>query len=212
MDQQTVFQWQRQDDGCVVITLDVQGEKVNTLKAGFIPELQQILKQIGHCTGLVFISGKPDGFIAGADVRMIEACQTPAEAVQLSLAGQQMMSAIRALPYPVVAAIHGGCLGGGLELAMACHLRMATDHPATRFGLPEVKLGLLPGAGGTQRLPELVGLVRALPLLLQGKTLSARQALNMGLIDQLTPRKIYWQARLSWLLSHVQRRQNYPSI
>ena len=104
---------------------------------------------------VVLISGKPDNFIAGADIEEFTALTTQADAERLSFEGQEMVSRVETLPKPVVAAIHGACLGGGLELALACHYRIATDHPKTQLGLPEVQLGLIPGAGGCQRLPRL---------------------------------------------------------
>ena len=105
--------------------------------------------------GVVFISAKPDNFIAGADINMIGRCRSAQEAETLARQGQQIMAEINALPIPVIAAIHGACLGGGLEMALACHNRICTDDAKTVLGLPEVQLGLLPGSGGTQRLPVL---------------------------------------------------------
>ena len=101
-----------------------------------------------------------------------------------------MVNRIEALPKPVVAAIHGACLGGGLEMALACHYRVATDHPKTQLGLPEVQLGLLPGAGGCQRLPRLIGLRAALDMILTGKSERAAKALRLGLVDEVVPRSI----------------------
>src|SRR5690606_36851673 len=108
--------------------------------------------------------------------------------------GQQLMAEINALPIPVVAAIHGACLGGGLELALACHARVCTDDAKTVLGLPEVQLGLLPGSGGTQRLPRLVGVSTALEMILTGKQLRARQALKAGLVDDVVPHAILLEA------------------
>lgn len=143
---------------------------------------------------MVFISAKPDNFIAGADINMIGNCKTAQEAEALARQGQQLMAEIHALPVPVIAAIHGACLGGGLELALACHGRMCTDDPKTVLGLPEVQLGLLPGSGGTQRLPRLIGVSTALEMILTGKQLRAKQALKLGLVDDVVPHSILLEA------------------
>ncbi|WLI78971.1 fatty acid oxidation complex subunit alpha FadJ [Kosakonia sp. H02] len=180
-------------DNVAVVTIDVPNEKMNTLKAEFGAEVRVILKQIREnkaLRGVVFISAKPDNFIAGADINMIARCQTAKEAEELARQGQKIMAEIHALPIPVVAAIHGACLGGGLELALACHRRICTDDGKTILGLPEVQLGLLPGSGGTQRLPRLIGVSTALNMILTGKQLRPRQALKAGLVDDVVPQSI----------------------
>lgn len=134
-------------DNIAVITIDVPGERMNTLKAEFASQVRAIIKQLREnkeLRGVVFISAKPDNFIAGADINMIGNCKTAQEAEALARQGQQLMAEIHALPVPVIAAIHGACTGGGLELALACHGRICTDDPKTVLGLPEVQLGLLP--------------------------------------------------------------------
>ena len=139
-------------DNIAIITIDVPGEKMNTLKAEFASQVRAIIKQLREnkeLRGVVFVSAKPDNFIAGADINMIGNCKTAQEAEVLARQGQQLMAEIHALPIPVIAAIHGACLGGGLELALACHGRVCTDDPKTVLGLPEVQLGLLPGSGGS---------------------------------------------------------------
>lgn len=193
MEQTSAFHLHIRLDNIAVVTIDVPGEKMNTLKASFGPEVHNIIKQIRDNTalqGLIFISGKPDNFIAGADINMIAGCQTALEAQTLAHQGQQIMAEIAALPIPVVAAIHGACLGGGLELALACHSRICTDDEKTKLGLPEVQLGLLPGSGGTQRLPRLIGVSHALDMILTGKQLRPRQALKLGLVDEVVPQSI----------------------
>ena len=184
-------------DNVAVISVDVPGEKMNTLKAEFASQVRVILKQIREnkaLHGVVIISAKPDNFIAGADINMIGQCKSAQEAETLARQGQQLMAEINALPIPVVAAIHGACLGGGLELALACHARVCTDDAKTVLGLPEVQLGLLPGSGGTQRLPRLVGVSTALDMILTGKQLRARQALKAGLVDDVVPHAILLEA------------------
>ncbi len=180
-------------DNVAVVTIDVPNEKMNTLKAEFGAQVRTILKAIRDnraLRGVVFISAKADNFIAGADINMIGRCQSAKEAEELALQGQKIMAEIHALPIPVVAAIHGACLGGGLELALACHRRVCSDDGKTILGLPEVQLGLLPGSGGTQRLPRLVGVSTALEMILTGKQLRARQALKVGLVDDVVPHDI----------------------
>lgn len=184
-------------DNVAVVSMDVPGEKMNTLKAEFAAQVRAILKQIREnkaLRGVVFISAKPDNFIAGADINMIGHCRSAQEAETLARQGQQIMSEINALPIPVIAAIHGACLGGGLEMALACHQRICTDDAKTVLGLPEVQLGLLPGSGGTQRLPRLVGVSTALDMLLTGKQLRAKQALKAGLVDEVVPHSILLEA------------------
>lgn len=193
MEQVSAFNLHIRLDNIAVVTIDVPDEKMNTLKASFGPEVHNIIKQVRDNTalqGLIFISGKPDNFIAGADINMIAGCQTALEAQNLAHQGQQIMAEIAALPIPVVAAIHGACLGGGLELALACHSRICTDDEKTKLGLPEVQLGLLPGSGGTQRLPRLIGVSHALDMILTGKQLRPRQALKLGLVDEVVPQSI----------------------
>lgn len=185
-----------------VITLDVPGEKMNTLKAEFVTQIRTVLsaaRSHAQLAGLVLISGKPDSFIAGADIAMIAACHTAQQAEALATQGQDVMAEIAALPFPVIAAIHGACLGGGLELALACSARICTLDDKTRLGLPEVQLGLLPGSGGTQRLPRLIGVQQALTLMLSGKQLRARQALKLGLVDDAVPQAILLETAVAWV-------------
>ena len=197
MESTSAFYLHVRPDNVAVVTIDVPDEKMNTLKAAFASEVRAILRQLRDnkaLEGVVFISGKPDNFIAGADINMIASCKTAQEAEQLARQGQQIMAEIRKLPVPVVAAIHGPCLGGGLELALACHRRVCTDSPKTVLGLPEVQLGLLPGSGGTQRLPRLIGVSNALEMILTGKQLRPRQALKAGLVDDVVPHSILLEA------------------
>lgn len=182
-----------------IITIDVPGEKVNTLKAEFAQQICAILQkaqQYPNLKGLVLVSGKSDSFIAGADITMISGCKTAAEASELAQKGQTVMSQIASFSVPVVAAIHGACLGGGLELALACHSRVCSLDDKTQLGLPEVQLGLLPGSGGTQRLPRLIGAPKALDMMLTGRSIRAKQALRMGLVDDAVPYSILLKTAL----------------
>jgi 3-hydroxyacyl-CoA dehydrogenase/enoyl-CoA hydratase/3-hydroxybutyryl-CoA epimerase len=197
MDMTTAFSLTVRPDQIAVVTIDVRGEKMNTLKAEFGFQVRAILKQIREnkdLRGVVFISAKTDNFVAGADIHMIDRCKTAKDAEELARQGQQVMAEIHALTIPVIAAIHGACLGGGLELALACHGRVCTDDPKTQLGLPEVQLGLLPGSGGTQRLPRLIGVSTALEMILTGKMLRPRQARKVGLVDDVVPVSILLDA------------------
>ncbi|HVO10720.1 MAG TPA: fatty acid oxidation complex subunit alpha FadJ [Vicinamibacteria bacterium] len=187
------FTGERGDDGVLVLTIDVPGEKVNTLGRGMIASFEQLLAAIEDDAGVgavVVRSGKPDNFIAGADIKDFSRIRSAEEGEALSRAGHAVFDRIERSRLPFVAAIHGGCLGGGTELALACRYRVASDDPKTALGLPEVMLGLLPGAGGSQRLPRLVGLATALDLILTGRSLKARRALEAGLVDEVCPAAI----------------------
>lgn len=201
---QPTFSLAIRDDGVGVITMDVAGESMNVLKAAFAEEISDLLEQIRSnksLKGLVIISGKPDSFIAGADITMLDACKSAAEATAIATMGQQMFNQLEQLSIPLIAAIHGPCLGGGLELAMACHGRVATSDNKTVLGLPEVQLGLLPGSGGTQRLPRLVGLQKGLDMMLTGKQLRAVQAKKAGLVDAVVPVSILLDAAVKMALA-----------
>ncbi|MEG3112582.1 fatty acid oxidation complex subunit alpha FadJ [Pantoea sp. T14] len=198
--EQNAFHLQMRLDHVGIITIDVPGEKMNTLKAEFAAQIAAIIgeaRRNKQLAGLVLISGKSDNFIAGADISMIDRCQTAQEAEALARQGQEVMASIAALPFPVVAAIHGACLGGGLELALACDARICSLDDKTRLGLPEVQLGLLPGSGGTQRLPRLIGVQQALPLMLTGKTLRAKQARKLGVVDDVVPQAILLETAIA---------------
>jgi 3-hydroxyacyl-CoA dehydrogenase/enoyl-CoA hydratase/3-hydroxybutyryl-CoA epimerase len=181
------------EDGIAVVTFDLPGEPVNKLSGAVKVEFEALLIRLRDDAAIraaVLISGKPDSFIAGADIEEFTALTTETAAERLSFEGQEMVSRVETLAKPVVAAIHGACLGGGLELALACHYRVATDHPKTQLGLPEVQLGLIPGAGGCQRLPRLIGVRAALDMILTGKSERGAKALRLGLVDELVPHSI----------------------
>jgi 3-hydroxyacyl-CoA dehydrogenase / enoyl-CoA hydratase / 3-hydroxybutyryl-CoA epimerase len=176
-------------DGVLFMILDQPGERMNVLGREMIPEMHTLLNEIegeASTEAVVLISGKPDNFIAGADIKLFQSLDTPEAMEQFNREGNALLDRIEAFPKPVIAAMHGTTMGGGMEVALACHYRIGTDHKDTRFALPEVKLGLLPGAGGTQRLPRLVGVPKALDIMLTGKNIYPRQALKMGLLDEMT--------------------------
>ncbi|XP_025967043.2 trifunctional enzyme subunit alpha, mitochondrial [Dromaius novaehollandiae] len=171
-----------------VVRFNAPNAKVNTLSRQLHSELTEVMNEIWAnetVKSVVLISSKPGSFIAGADLDMIEACKTSQEVTQLSQEAQKMLEKIEQSPKPIVAAISGSCLGGGLEVAIACHYRIATKERKTVLAAPEVLLGLLPGAGGTQRLPKMVGLPAAFDMMLTGRNIRADRAKKMGLVDQL---------------------------
>ena len=176
------------DAGVAVLSLDVPGAPVNTLSLALAEELRVLFDEIerdNSIVGAVLISGKSDNFIAGADIEQFLEFKTAEDAEQASYTGQKMLSRLERLRVPVVAAINGACLGGGLETTLACAWRVATEHPKTVLGLPEVQLGLIPGTGGTQRLPKLIGLPNALDMILRGRNVRPKKALQMGLVDDV---------------------------
>lgn len=186
----------KRQDGVGVIVFDAPGESVNTLRAEFADELDSLLDEVERDTAIVAVvlaSAKEDSFIAGADISMLASFHSVEGASSLSQRGQRAVSRLEKLRVPTVCAIHGACLGGGLELALGCSGRVASSHDKTALGLPEVQLGILPGMGGTQRLPRLVGLTAALDLLLTGRKLDARRSLKLGLVDEVVPESILMQ-------------------
>ena len=198
------FSLVRQENGIAHLIMDVKGDTMNTLKAEFGEEVSEMLKEIRQdqtIKGIVLISGKADSFVAGADVHMLANCTSASEATTLSRQGQIIFDQLENLSIPVVAAVHGACLGGGLELAMACHAIVCSDSPKTALGLPEVQLGLLPGGGGTQRLPKRVGIQKALDMMLTGKQLRAKQALKSGLVSDVVPHSVLIQTAEKLALS-----------
>ena len=178
----------RNDGDIAIVTIDLPDEPVNKVTAELrieFAELFGLLERDNATKGVVLISGKPETWIAGADIDEFLTLRSAADAEALSTGGQALLQQLEDLKIPVVAAINGACLGGGLETALACSYRIATDHPKTILALPEVQLGLIPGAGGTQRLPRLIGLQRALEMILGSRNVRAKKAHQMGLVDEL---------------------------
>ncbi len=175
-------------DQVAFVTFDLPDMSVNTLTRAVRDEFEAVLERLEHDTSVraaVLLSGKPDVWIAGADVEELAALPTAADAQRLSQTGHALLDRVERLRTPLVAAINGACLGGGLELALACAYRIATERTSTVLALPEVQLGLIPGAGGTQRLPRLIGLRAALDMILTGKNVRARRALQTGVVDEV---------------------------
>jgi 3-hydroxyacyl-CoA dehydrogenase/enoyl-CoA hydratase/3-hydroxybutyryl-CoA epimerase len=197
---------EKRGDGVAIVRMDIPGEPMNTLKADFVDTFMEVFSSVENdpeIKAVVFTSGKKDSFIAGADVTMLETVSTAEEGARISREGHKAMSRIENCPKPVVAAIHGVALGGGLEVALACHARVASDSKKTQLGLPESQLGLLPGAGGTQRLPRLIGVQAALDMMLTGKQVPAKKALKLGLVDDVVPPSILLETAAELALSRV---------
>lgn len=168
--------------GLVELCFDSPGKAVNVLSSEALEELSKILDELSKqsAKGLIIYSGKKNNFIAGADIEEIVSITKKEEARIKSAQGQAIFQKIAELPFPSLALIAGSCMGGGTELALACSERMIADMDKTRIALPEVNLGILPGFGGTQRLPRLIGLQASLPFLLSGKNMDARKAYKTG--------------------------------
>lgn len=188
------FRTELDERGVATVWIDVRGDKVNTLSPKVAGDIEQILQWLDTdeaVRAVVIASGKPSGFVVGADIETIRGVKTAAEAARMSRDLQEVFAHLERLhtelDKPVVAAIDGPALGGGLELALACARRVVSDSVKTTLALPEVKLGLIPGAGGTQRLPRLVGVANALDMILTGRTIRAKKAVQMGLADEMVP-------------------------
>ena len=187
------------DDAIAVVTFDLPGEPVNKLTSAREGRVRGAARSGCGTTptirGVVLHLRQARHLHRRRRHRGVHRAHHPGRGRAAELEGQEMVSRLETLPKPVVAAIHGACLGGGLEMALACHYRVATDHPKTQLGLPEVQLGLIPGAGGCQRLPRLIGLRAALDMILTGKSERAAKALRLGLVDEVVPRSILRQHR-----------------
>ena len=199
-------------DGVAIVGLDVPGAAQNTLIEGLREAFEETFARLAAddaVRAIVVASRKRGSFIAGADIRMLEALTSAAEAGRSSRLGQAAFDAIEQSKKVIVAAIDGACLGGGLELALACHARVASTDRKTKLGLPEVQLGLLPGAGGTQRIVERVGLEAGLDLLLTGKQLDGKKAKKLGLVDEVVPSPIVVDvaAKLALALAETHAKQ-----
>ncbi|HET6565510.1 MAG TPA: 3-hydroxyacyl-CoA dehydrogenase NAD-binding domain-containing protein, partial [Xanthomonadales bacterium] len=186
-------------DGITWLTLDRAGENTNSLSREVLTELELIVDALAkqQPRGLIIQSGKKGSFVVGADVREFEGVSDPVSAAESIREVHQLFARIEAFRFPVVVAIEGFCLGGGLELALACHYRIALDVPHTRLGFPEIKLGIYPGFGGSARTTALMGGPKAMELMLSSRMLRARQAKSMGLVDQLVGphASLRWAAR-----------------
>ena len=207
-------------DGVVWLTFDRAGASTNTFSRDVMEELVAIIDRLRQETpkGLVIRSGKDSGFIAGADVDEFTKVDQVDDAVAIVRRGWDAFNKLAALPFPTLALVRGFCMGGGLELAIACRYRIAVDEPGTRFALPEVMLGILPGWGGVLRLPKLVGPQAALDIMMTGRSIDARHAKRIGLVDAAVPPRVMESAAQIMLreappartLPFVQRMMNGP--
>jgi 3-hydroxyacyl-CoA dehydrogenase/enoyl-CoA hydratase/3-hydroxybutyryl-CoA epimerase len=194
-----IFTWEVKH-GVAVVTLDTPGAPVNVISRTVKEEMYEMLAALerdASVKAVAFFSGKPDNFIAGADIEEFVQLKSAADAEQLARDGQALLDRVATFTLPIVAGIHGACLGGGLEFALACRYRVATDHPKTQLGLPEVQLGILPAAGGCQRLPRLIGARAALDIILAGKSERAAKAFRLGIVDELVPPSILQEVAIA---------------
>ena len=203
--------WQLAEDadGIVWATLDKGGESTNSLSTAVLQELARMLDRFDAQPprGLIFRSGKAAGFIAGADIEEFTELDTAEKGIELVARGWHLFNRLARVSYPTLALVRGHCLGGGLELALACRYLLVVDEPATRLGLPEVMLGIVPGWGGMLRLPERIGPQAALDMMLTGKTVDAQKAKRLGLADDLVPPRVMTQAAAMLVVADQARRR-----
>jgi 3-hydroxyacyl-CoA dehydrogenase/enoyl-CoA hydratase/3-hydroxybutyryl-CoA epimerase len=198
------------DSGVAWAILDTADSSTNTLGADVMAELGLILDECAKHPpkGLIFTSAKEAGFIAGANIEEFVASDTPQKALALVKRGWDLYNRLAAVNYPTLALVRGHCMGGGTELALACRYRIAVDEPGTKFALPEVMLGIVPGWGGMLRLPQIVGPAAALDMMLTGKNIDARRAKKMGLADECVPPRVMENAARMLVLSGRPMRQS----
>ncbi len=181
-------------DNILYLTFDDPDRRVNVITAETLRLLDELLDELARATeasAVIARSVKPDCFLAGADLDAIARIRTKTEGREASRLGQRVFAKVETLRLPVIAAVDGACLGGGAEFALACHFRLFSDRRSTRFGFPEVRLGLVPAWGGTQRLPQIVGLRRSLSLVLSGRAIGADEARAIGVADDVFPADIF---------------------
>ena len=195
-------------DSLAWLAFDRAGTTTNTFSSGALRELGQVADHLAKMPprGLAILSAKDNGFAAGADIEEFMRLKDAEEAWQFTVLGNEVFDKVAALPFPTVAMVHGFCMGGGTELALACRWRVMDDGPKTRMGLPEVMIGIVPGWGGAKRLPPLVGAANALDLMLTGRAIDARRAKKIGMVDAVTPRRHFENAARQMLLSPPRRK------
>lgn len=200
------------EDGFALIEFDQPESRANILSAQSLLEVDGIISRLEQEKGLrgaCILSKKTDIFIAGADIKEIENITSPSEGQAKALAGQKILNRLEKLPIPTLALINGACLGGGLELALACDYRLACFGDKVKIGLPEVKLGIIPGFGGTKRLPRLVGLRKGIELISSGEPVSSNEALKIGLVDGLCSQSMLFREGLEFLRKNSKKRKAY---
>ena len=200
--------------GVALLEMDLAGRPLNVLTSAALAELEKTLLAVagdGGVKALIVANGKAGTgtFIAGADISEIHAVTDPAEASRLAARGQEILGQLHLMPKITIAAIDGACLGGGCELALACDLRIAADDPKVQIGLPEVLLGIIPGFGGTQRLPRLIGIQPALDLILTGKRLDARKAASLGLVDRIAAPSLLREAAIAFARDAMREKKGW---
>ena len=197
------FNLERDSSGIAWLEINCPDSSVNRLSQEVLAELMAALDHFEHQppTGLVFYSGKASGFIAGADINEFDALDQPETVRQLISRGWDAFERLARVSYPTLALVHGHCVGGGLELALACRYRLAVDQQETSFALPEVMLGIYPAWGGMKRLPALIGAPAALDMMLSGRAVNARKAQRLGLVDARVPLRLHKQAAAQHVLS-----------
>ncbi|MGE8281745.1 MAG: enoyl-CoA hydratase-related protein, partial [Stenotrophomonas sp.] len=195
------------EDGVAVLSLDRKDSPVNAMSQDVLLELGDIIERlaIDPPKGVVVRSTKAAGFIAGADLKEFQEFDRRGTVNDAIRRGQSVYQKLAELPCPTVAAIHGHCLGGGTELALACRYRVASNDPSTRIGLPETQLGIFPGWGGSSRLPQLVGAPAAMDMMLTGRTLSASAARGIGLVDKVAAPAVLLDAAVALVQTGVTR-------
>src|SRR5499427_1841807 len=189
-------------DGIVWLSLDKADSSTNVLSADVMSELDGVLEDLAaqKPRGVIIRSAKETGFIAGADVEEFTRIKDADDALRMVRRGWDLYNKLAALPFPTLALVNGFCMGGGVELTLACRYRIVVDQPGTRFALPEVMLGILPAWGAVMRLPRLVGPTAALDMLLTGRAVDARRAKRMGLADAIVPPRVQENAARSMVL------------
>src|SRR5262245_7281937 len=187
-----VFRFEERPDGIGVLYFDSPGQKVNTFTHAALHQVDEWVNKLAKRTdlkGLILTSGKPGTFIAGADLDelLLGASRRPGGGDEVTKLGQGIFNRLSELPFPTVAAIDGAAMGGGLEIALACDFRLATTNKATQIGLPETKIGIIPGWAGTQRLPRLIGVSQAVEMITTGEPVDGKKAREIGLVFDAVP-------------------------
>ncbi len=188
-----------------VVEFDLVGEKLNKFSTPVMLRLKEVIEELKKSSykAVIFKSNKPKIFIAGADIDEIKAMTTVDQYDAAIVAGQSIMNMVEDLPMPTIASIHGACMGGGCEFIMACDYRIASEDSSTKIGLPEIQLGILPGFGGTQRMPRIIGLQAALDIILAGKAVNSKKAQKMGLVDKVVHANLLPEQTMAWALEII---------
>ena len=196
-------------DSVLWLMFDKEGQPVNSFCVAVMTELDAILDYVHRTNpkGVVITSLKKTGYIAGADITQFSELETEQAAFDLIRQGQKVFDKLESLPMPTVALINGFCLGGGYEMSLACRYRIALDEPKVKIGLPEIKLGLQPGWGGTVRLPKLIGPLKSMQIILPGAAVSSRRALKLGMVDAVVPERQLKRAASHYVLKSPQTKQ-----